>query len=219
MNINLNEIKQYLKNFNPEHFTEDDVDYFISEISLKDSTPDFNWETGATKCVLIPDNRDYVIKIPFDGEMDYFEDCKFRYFYNGAGWEGWDYCSLEQEYYIELIKGSEFEEFFLCPESIDAHRDWPIYVQPKITPCAEAEGRHYKSIDSLYTVREEGISSKIRDIPDIWLATCLENMNNDVDKLNRFTDFLKENFNDLHTGNIGYLGDRAVIIDFAGFDH
>jgi len=218
MNINRDEIKQYLKNFNPEHFTEEDVDVFVSEINIGNTLPDFNWETGATKCVIIPEERDYVIKIPFDGEMDYYEERQFRYFYNGGGEEGWDYCLLEQEYFIEYIEGTGFEKFFLVPETIEIEKDWPVYVQEKVLPYLESEEREYKSVKSLYTVRTSGISHQI-SIPEEWLAVCLENLNNDVDKLQEFITFLKDNFSDLHTGNIGYKNGQAIILDFGGFSH
>lgn len=224
MDINFNEIELYLKNFNPEHFTEEDVDNFICGMS-KD-VPDFNWEYGATKCVIIPENRDYVIKIPFDGELDFndeFEeeerdDGYFRYFYEGGGEDGWDYCQLEQEYFYEYLEESEFRDFFLVPETVNVKKDWPVYIQEKAIPYQEASGPVYKSTDSLYEVRTSGISSYTR-IPDLWLAVCLENLNNDIEKLREFLNFLQDNFSDLHEGNIGYRNGHAIVLDYGGFSH
>ena len=54
-------------------------------------------------------------------------------------------------------------------------------------------------------------------LPDTWLATCLENLNNNIEKLDEFIHFIKSNFSDLHSGNLGYLGNQAVILDYAGF--
>ena len=219
MNYNVNEIKEMLNFFNPEHFTDEDVDIFIEEFSNQNCHPEFTWEAGCTKCVIIPDNRDYVIKIPFDGSYDYYDDenGNFVYFYNGGGEEGWDYCELENEYWIDKIQDSEFSQFFLFTQMINVN-NWPIYVQEKVVTVQEEFNRtHYSSINSLYKVRESGTSSRV-DLPDDWLAVCLENLNNDIDKLNEFIDFLKDNFSDLHIANIGYCGNQAVILDYAGFD-
>ena len=219
MNYNVNELKDMLKFFNPEHFTDEDVDNFVSELGLVNCVPEFNWEFGATKCVIIPENRDFVIKIPFDGEITYedSEEGDFRYYYNGGGKEGWDYCELENEYWADLIEGSEFKQFFLRPEAIDVNENWPIYIQPKVVPCNENVKRHYLDIDSIHRVRTESKMFKQVSLPDTWLATCLENLNNNIEKLDEFIHFIKTNFSDLHSGNLGYLGNQAVILDYAGF--
>lgn len=215
MNYNVNEIKELLKFFNPEHFTEDDIDKFIEDFGNQNCVPNFTWDAGATKCVIIPCNYDYVIKIPFDGERDWENDDAFRYYYNGGGEEGWNYCELEQEYWYEKIEGSEFSKFFIMPESLDVNPNWPIYIQPKVDVCSECQGKpHYSSVDSLYKVRTE--VGSVTYLPDTWLAVVLENLNNDLDKLNEFIDFLDE-FSDLRMDNLGFIGNQAVIIDYAGF--
>lgn len=219
MTYNINEIKDLLSFFNPEHFTDEDVDFFIDELNQQNCVPEFNWEAGATKCVIIPNNYDYVIKIPFDGEINYEEneEGNFRYYYNGGGTEGWDYCELENEYWIDIIQHSDFSQFFLCPKSIDVG-NWPVYIQPKIVPCNENIKERYKSIDSVYKVRTESKMYNHTRLPDVWLAACLENLEGDIEKLDEFIIFLKDNFSDLHEGNIGYLGNQAVILDYAGFN-
>ena len=218
MNYNVKDIERFVKNFNPEHFTEEDVEDFVYELSKKE---DFNYAYGATKCVIIPNETDYVIKIPFDGYIDFDEDGHqdFYWFYNGGGEEGWDYCWLEKEYYNEIIEDSEFKDFFLIPEYVYTNiTPWPIYIQKKAALCEdEKEGKvRYSSIDSLYKVRTESKVTRC-NLPDTWRAVALENLNGDIEKLDRFLTFLQNNFSDLHHGNIGYIDNHAVIVDFGGF--
>lgn len=214
MTYNVNEIQNLLDFFNPEHFISDDVDQFIDEIGMQDYVPEFTWEAGATKCVIIPCDYDYVLKIPFDGQIDEFEEYpEFKYFYNGGGEEGWDYCELEVAFYEGIIKEKGFQQFFLPIEQVYG-TNWPIYVQQKAAVFDYNVIR--SSADSLERVKTE--VKKPVSVPDEWLAVCLENLDGDIDRLNEFVDFLRENFHDLHCGNIGYLGNQAVIIDYAGYD-
>ena len=54
--------------------------------------------------------------------------------------------------------------------------------------------------------------------PDKWMAIGLENFNFDVKELDYFLGFLRDNFDDLHSGNIGYFNDQIVVIDYAGYN-
>ena len=40
---------------------------------------------------------------------------------------------------------------------------------------------------------------------------------NEIEKLLKFIN--DEKINDLHSGNLGYLNDRPVIVDYAGYNH
>ena len=69
MDFDPNEITRYVESFHLnywEGFTESDVDDFVSSIDTK-RVPEFDYDAGATKLVIMPENRDYVIKIPFSG--------------------------------------------------------------------------------------------------------------------------------------------------------
>ena len=209
MTYNIDEIRESLSFFNPEDFSEYNVHVFIDEFDKHGTFSDFSWQAGVTKCVIIPKDRDYVIKIPFNGMNDY----GFVEFENGGG-EGWDYCELEQEHWDEIIEGSGFEEFFLKVESVYANDNWPIYVQQK------AEDIRFSSCSpkSVKTVREKSKIVGRVTLPINWLATCLENLNNDIKKLDEFVEFLTKNFHDLHSDNLGYYNGHAVVFDYAGFD-
>lgn len=207
------------------YFTEEDVDYLISDIL----TDEFNYETGATKCVIIPDDTDFVIKIPFNATISSCENCEHYdphsycncsrcpncSFKNGGGPNHDNYCALEEEIYNTIKKKyNQFIDFFLPVEKVCEVDDYPIYTQKKaeifenkVYPTSENSKEKVKSCDSLVTAPVE------------WLAKCLEDMNNDLDMYNDFLDMLIAlDINaDLHRGNVGYYNGHAVLIDYAGF--
>ena len=218
MNYNVNDIKKWFKFFNPEHFTDSDVDNFVDDLSRVIGFPEFDWEAGATKLCIIPWDTDYVIKIPFDGEMQWDYDDKeyrFQYFYNGGGDGGWDYCALEDEYFVDKILGTGYEEVFLTTDCITIN-DWPVYIQQKVDTYNESNA--YPSNESMLKIRTE---SKVRgevSFPDIWMGIGLENFEGNIKKLDNLLRFLRDNFTDLHPGNIGYFNNQIIILDYAGYD-
>ena len=204
--------------FNEEgYFTEEDVDYLISDIMVND----FNYETGATKCVIIPEDTDFVIKIPFNAMVSSCDDCEYdplncncsqcpnRSFKHN------NYCALEEELYNTIKnKYNQFIDFFLPVEKVCEVDDYPIYTQKKaeifenkVYPTSENSKEKVKSCKGLVSAPVE------------WLAKCLEDMNNDLDMYNDFLDMLIAlDINaDLHRGNVGYYNGHAVLIDYAGF--
>ena len=220
MNYNVNDIKDWFSFFNPEHFTDKDVDNFIEDLNNVIGFPEFSWEIGATKCCILPCGANYVIKIPFDGEMnwDYEErNYKFEFFYNGGGQEGWNYCALEDEYYADIIEGSGYEKFFLMSDCVIVN-GWPIYIQQKVDICGECSTSVYPSDEAMRKLRAESNLRREVSFPDKWMAIGLENFNFNVKELDYFLGFLRDNFDDLHSGNIGYFNDQIVIIDYAGYN-
>ena len=225
-------VNKYLYGFslNEEgYFTESDADYLVSSIP---ETEKFGYETGATKCVIIPEGEDYVIKIPFNGyvsscscceEEDPYEcnrsHCPYVAIENGGGRYCDDYCAREMELYEEVVeKYPEFKNFFLPIENIMEVGHYPIYVQ--------AKGEIYSEIDKeKHPVQEKSVTevkSEERNFCSAnvnWLAKCLEDLNNDTELYDRFIQMLKDNrmAGDLHSSNIGYYNNHAVIIDYGGF--
>ena len=222
MDYSIETFKRFFnEKFVPEHFTSNDVDDLIYEIEQVFPKFDFTFETGATKCVIIPAKYDYVIKIPFDGEYkdryiknddgEEEEEEEFIMF-TGGGQEGWDYCDQECVYYEDIIKGSGYEKFFLSNKVLSF--DWPIYTQSKAEIYVDAHRDTSKKSKELVKEMRKSIWTHL---PNPWLELCLENFNYDVDKLKNFICFLDDNFSDLHKSNIGYLDNQAVIIDYAGY--
>ena len=216
MYYNVNDFKDYFENkFEPWHFTSNDVDDLVCDIEKNFPDFEFTFEMGATKCVIIPIKEDFVIKIPFDGEnreIDEYHDWEEFYQFTGGGAEGWDYCDQECAYYEDIIKGSGFEKFFL-PNSVLGF-NWPVYTQQKAEVCNEAYRETSKKSKEMV---KEIKKTMRRCFPNTWLELCLENLNYDVNKFKDFICFLDDNFSDLHSNNIGYLDNQAVIIDYAGY--
>lgn len=210
--------------FNDEgYFTEEDVDYLIEDIL----TDEFNYETGATKCVIIPDNTDFVIKIPFNGSIVSCSDCDeyashcFRGccpkygFKCGGGLNHDNYCALEEELYNKVkTEYSQFIDFFLPTIKICEVNDYPIYIQKK----AEVFENKIYSTSENSKKKVESCNFPV-SAPIEWLAKCLEDMNNDLEMYYDFLFMLSElEINgDLHRGNVGYYNGHAVLIDYAGF--
>lgn len=212
-------------------FTEEVVDFFISEINEEKK---FDYSTGATKCVIIPEDKDYVIKIPFNGRTICCEDCEYNRendfycsccedkscpitpFYGGGGKYSDNYCERERELYDKIIgKYPEFKDFFLPLELIEKIDDYPIYIQVK------AEIFNYSK--TISSEKSKTIVSsddaKFCNAPIPWLGSVLENLNNDLTLYNRFIEMLEEFkiTGDLHSSNVGYYDNHAIILDYAGF--
>lgn len=228
----LEKVNIYLKNFHLDEegfFTEDDVDYFIADLPEGES---FNYETGATKCVIIPKGVDYVIKIPFNGYTSSCSNCYESNPYScqrthcphlplehGGGKYCDDYCAREMELYNKIVeKYPEFKDFFLPIEKVIEVNHYPVYVQTKGVVYENTEESQFpvqeKSVAEVTSKDRKQISAQ----PD-WLAKCLEDLNNDTVLYDKFIQMLKDNemARDLHMGNIGYYKNHAVIIDYGGF--
>jgi len=228
-------VHEYLYGFslNDEgYFGEEDVDYLVSGIPAEE---EFDYDTGATKCVLIPVKGEFVIKIPFNGcvcscstcdveeplECDR-DSCPYHAFENGGGEYSDDYCALEVERY-EFIKENypEFIDFFLPLEKIMEVKHYPVYIQPKceIFDYLDSEDliESSTSKESIKTVRSDAANQI--SAPAEWLAICFDNLDKDINKYNRFITMLKETriSGDLHSKNLGFYKNHAIILDYAGF--
>ncbi len=214
MDYNVNNFKEFFnKKFVSCHFTSSDVDDLVCEIEKNFPKFNFTFEEGATKCVIIPKETDYVIKIPFDGEYRNNEEEEEEfYMFTGGGQEGWDYCDQECAFYEDIIKDSGFEKFFLSNNVLSF--DWPMYTQQKAEVYVDS---YRKTSNKSKQMVKEMKRSIWTNLPNIWLELCLENFNFDVNKLKNFICFLDDNFSDLHRSNIGYVGNQAVVIDYAGY--
>ena len=232
-------IGKYMRNFHFNYdggFTEDDVEDFIWYID-RDSVPSFHYEAGASKLVLIPDEYDFVIKIPFTGAYaevgEYYDDEQgewvtsedggcYEDFYGSSDDSGCNYCAAECEIYEEA-KDNGFEQLLLKIEKVGEFNGTPVYIQPKVKSFTyTGNTEKYSSNKSKEIVKEEKSKRKkdfgitICSFPTDWSASCLDILGS-IDELNRFFEFLNEKSGDLHSNNIGYCNGKPCIIDYAGF--
>lgn len=223
-----------IKNFLDKHFPSsseftEDVFFNLAETmenELYQSYQSCCFDNGASKGVIIPkDNEDkYVLKIPFNGylsedwddeELTYAGD-RFIFFDWAPSSISWDYCSAEVEIY-EKAEELGIEQLFAKTEIYDFIQGYyPIYIQEK----AVMFFRSSRTLHSEEKLKET--SSKASAIYDYcsidneWLTDVLDYYGEE--KFITFLQFLKkQNINDLHSGNIGYIDGRPVVVDYSGY--
>lgn len=222
MYYNVDEVKKFTEELeNYEFFTEEDVDDFISRLNKKD-LPDFDWETGATKLILIPfEKEDYVIKIPFTGYYtdlgDYFP------FENAECDDGDNYCEAEINLYKEAVEKG-FEKMFLKIEHVLTIGGHPVYVQPycEMYMFDNSVQKSYSSNQSKEMVKKMKQSNTTPSIFQRlsleWIASCIDVLGS-LKRLYDFIDWLDwfACGADLHYGNVGYCNGHAIIVDYGGY--
>lgn len=191
-----------------EYTFEEDVVYPFQEHYNKP----FGWNNGATKGVLIFKDLGFVIKIPFsmsDGE----ELC-------GAD-EGntcWDYCSQEENRY-RLAKENRLQNIFLKTSLIGKIEDYPIYIQLFAEPlsCIH-ENSHFSSTKEDRAIVKDIIEENNYDYIDSWWEADIFTVYGGK-YYKKFKKFVKEaHIRDLRDANIGYIGLKPVIFDYAGYN-
>lgn len=236
MRYNRNEIYgRILKNieidrdeFNCDYVDERDFSGFLPD--------DCAYAYGASKFVIIPKHRDYVIKIPFSVQTDredngywegddYIEDYGPFIPFSGAvypieGTTGWDYCRAEAEYY-KLASAAGLGQFFAKTKFIGKMRGFPIYVQEK---C-----EMYKDVCLHHTIAErEDTLKRASSLTNSCMALNLSHdflielmKNVDLHKIDKLFNFIeKYNITDLRSYNYGFrIKDHSpVFTDYSSYD-
>lgn len=210
MTFNEDEILNMFKGFNFLNPAFDDtrVDELVSY--LFDKGYIFNYDFGATKLAILPRNKDYVIKIPFQGCYE-GNFCNFT----GASSEcEWDYCYVEVERY-EDICSTRFKKFFAETIFIGYVDDYPIYLQEKCTPFNNS----YKKTKEK-TIKMDSFLHKHHCYYDLNTDWCIDLLKDCGPK--EFKEFLTlikklKWDDDLTYDNVGYKNGHPIIIDFSGF--
>lgn len=221
MTYNINEIMGWFEGCEiPEKFASD-LDAEVGSFFFE--TLGFNWRSGASKLVIIPADKDFVIKIPckyeYDGDEDTYKGaCKF-----GPDGEvldfGWNYCGLEEAIYQAAVKAG-IEKLFAETIYIGVYDGYPIYIQEKCKIFNDIRNTED------YPEKSKKKSLKLcRDnnwycFNEYWLSDVLDyyNTDNEFMKLNKFIE--SYNISDLHFGNVGYRYDGSpVLIDYSDFKY
>lgn len=182
----------------------------------------FDYATGATKGVLIFEQLGFVIKIPFcrNSENCYYNSAYGEYeccYFTGADTDnGWDYCEAEANKY-ERAEEEGLAQCFAKTKKIGDIDGYPIYMQE----LADI----YKSIDyqSSHTEEDSRQVSSICNSNNFymfnleWLSDAFHYYGEKV--FHKLLEFIRiVGINDLHDGNIGYIGNRPVLVDYSSFD-
>lgn len=202
----------------------DEADFYsivVQPFSEKYKKP-FDYATGATKGVLIFEQLGFVIKIPFCRNS---EDCEYNstygeyeccYFTGADTDNGWDYCEAEANKY-ERAEEEGLAQCFAKTKRIGDIDGYPIYMQE----LADI----YKSIDyqSSHTEEDSRQVSSICNSNNFymfnleWLSDAFHYYGEKV--FHKLLEFIRTvGINDLHDGNIGYIGNRPVLVDYSSFD-
>ena len=175
-------------------------------------------ERGATKLVIISSEADnWVFKIPFN---DYKSN----------------YCQREADIYEMAVKSKyskdqlindavvssdneNIGEFFAPCYFLENYDDVRIYVMER---AEMTYGRLYSDLyerlsnEGRSDEEAEEILEEVEDCNEYveWLFPYYTN----CEKFDALTRFLESaHVNDLHSGNIGYINDHVVLIDYSGF--
>ena len=194
----------------------------------KDFCDCFYHEYGASKLALIPidDNEDYVIKIPYTGSRDresgyydsenyYHHGYNFYYEYTCAECEDrvWDYCGGEAQRYL-IAEEEGLGMCFAKTEFLGFANGYPIYIQERCKTFSQNNSKKHSKEEKITTSK---LCGNYYNINSDWLTDFRLYYGNDI--LIHFVHFIKTMGwdDDLRNDNIGYIGNRPVLIDYSGF--
>ena len=191
----------------------------------------YDWAEGETKLVIIPFDYNWVIKIPYNGYAgkrmtngtichyaDYFDygSTDIRHF--------WDYCYTESCLY-QKARTKKIAEIFAKEIYIGSINGYPIYAQQKaegydMEACSFSELKITKEeseyLGSILQNNDTSVGPSFTTSTYTWLADVLIYYGRVF--LNKVLSFIKKNeISDLHSGNVGYINNRPVIIDYSSF--
>lgn len=212
-----------LKNCIFEELSEDNFYDQVIKLADKEVFDMEKWAFGATKIVLFPHRKDFVVKIPLEGE---FKNGDFFLFEGAAEPEGWNYCEVEKILFAKAKK-ENFSQFFLQTEYIGGIHGYPIYIQEVVGNTLAEIKLNDHNLSLIESKKRQQRNYKIRKMCKKRMISCF-NATWIADFIDYYTEetffklgnFLEENWiSDLHSGNIGYSVTGApVIIDYASYN-
>lgn len=223
------EIMEALKNCDFNNLFNDEGDdesfsYDVYEPFKNNYKGKVSYETGATKGVLIFEDLNFVIKIPFKYGSDHryygsYEGYnEYSGMYRGAECpNGWDYCEVETIKY-ENAEDYDVSDCFAKTELIGTIDGYPIYKQEFATIYSNSNGS-----TSCHTRDDEEKVEKYCD------DNCYDCFNIDwlsdafiyfgEKKFCQLMQFIRDfNIADLHSHNLGYIGMKPVLVDYSSFN-
>ena len=161
---------------------------------------------GASKICLVFTDFDFVIKWSTEGESEAMQEVDF----------------------YEEAKAQNLDKFFPMTEYFFSHNEIDFVVQEKITIQAEdVYGENMEYLANIgrtvpnYMIEKvqkdlNKVSGYTRRINRIWIACLLSIHGKRATKA--LCKFVQEHdINDLHGANVGFKGNRPIILDFSGY--
>lgn len=214
--LNLAKIIKYIEGYDFEGFfsyfdADDFIDYLYS-VSPEYYNQNWSCKYGSTKLVIVMDDENYVIKIPFHGE-----DRDIYYVGAPTSEDFWDYCQAEENRYNEapdVIKNHLAKTTWIY-ETKNGIR---LYTQPK---CLIAAKNHYNTKSQktykFFCNWWKMESSKLPIDHTDWLNLYIDCYGLPSLKV-FFKAIIEEDWNDdLRDANIGFLNGRPVLVDYSSF--
>lgn len=164
----------------------------------KTSNEDVRYDTGISKFVFLgSDEDDFVLKI---------NTSRF------------DYCNVEAEL-CQKAKAHNLQKMFAFSEMYASVGTVKIYKQEKVSEIA---ARRYSQRERQFSRVEMATIQELYKDTDFyitcepWLLDALDYYG--VGDTARLMMFLKHyKVNDLHNENVGYIGDRPILLDYSGY--
>lgn len=194
---------------------------------------DVEFETGASKLVILIEELDEVIKIPFNGTFYYDEDESLDITdtedfiendwandINAPSATDWDYCENEV-LKLEKAEKEGFGDFFAKIEKYTMIDNHPVYLQEKVIPLYSHKSKQWgepsKMAKSIYENNFTEARKRV-PIPEDWLMHAIDYFGEE--EVASFIDYvMSENLDeDLHSGNVGFTrAGKPVLLDWAGW--
>lgn len=186
------------------HFPTEDLFYDFHHSNFGEKFMDkhnIDFSAGVSKGVFVWYDKDIVIKIPFN----YIKK---------------DYCKIELENWKAAVD-EKIDECFCPIWFVGDFHGVPIYAA---ILCNTNEDEHLEIIREIYYASgktkeefEDYLDNEYCDTEG-GIAFMRALLTNDIwEKFHAFCQ--KYHINDLHSGNVGLLGDKPVLIDFSGYEN
>lgn len=173
---------------------------------------------GATKLILMPRDVDFVIKIPFNGGQ-HWDGTMIPFYHAGCSAcedENWNYCETER-IIAWVAKDYKISRCFVKNNYIGDVDHHPIYIQRRVCTYSLSSPPPYKKTKSYKEISQSFCDSHYFNcFNPIWLSDFMEYYGKQ--SFYSFMEFIEDEcINDLHSGNIGYIGNKPVVFDYAGW--
>jgi len=199
-----------------ENFTRGNYEKWIRKTLNSDA--DVSYVNDMEDCYVFSDGNSEVYMASGASKIAFWVDESDSVFKMGFNKLRCDYCGLEAEYFAEA-KRLGLDEFFASTEFVMWCNNIGVYVAERAEVSFErlssdlyeklkSDGMDEDTISD--TINEADCCCEFMD----WLVPYYA----DTDKASKLFEFLNESdINDLHSGNIGYIGNRLVLIDYSGY--
>lgn len=196
------------------------------EYLLPEGQVDYDFCHGATKAVIVPDNENFVIKIPFNVSDGYYDEDEHEWDSEEELLNGnddnrfyWDYC-LQEVLVYRAARRAGVAKAFAQTKLIGHVKGRPIYIQPKVEHDRlpypiDWDSKEY--LESTHKTTRIVRAADAPSIPEVWAYTAYHYYGEAF--FTKLINFLGDHphINDLHGDNTGFLRGRPVLCDYSGY--